>query len=123
MLTLSAPSAQPKRVTWLPAGVFSGKCAHPCVYPSPPPAISGSHRGPQQSDEFEPFLEPMSEFADLPGAAAEPFGSSQLRGAQGGSGDFWVWEGAAEILGCLCYVVSRDEGGGGGLLPKAIYSR
>lgn len=24
-------------------------------------------------------------------------------------GDFWVWEGAAEVLGCICYTASGDK--------------
>lgn len=45
-----------------------------------------------------------SEFVDLPGTAAEPFFPEPAPGGVGAAwGDFWVWGGAADVLGCVCH--------------------
>lgn len=57
-------------------------CAHTHTHTHP--TMSGSHRRPQKSNEFGPFIEQTSECIGFPGAAAAPFFLLQLRWGPGG---------------------------------------
>lgn len=55
------------------------------------------------------YLNKCQNLLTFPAQLQSPSAWASSRGAQGGSGDFWVWEGAAEILGCICYMARSDE--------------
>jgi len=64
--------------------VFVGTHAHTSTYPTLP--VSGSHKRPQHSDEFEPLFEQLSGSVTFPVQLHSPSARASSCGAQGGPG-------------------------------------